>query len=163
MAAYVIKSWHVEDTPMDAHGTLVHIVGRAPGLLAWMLSLLKIDPTIDLRITEENVIFSEGSLRGNSHRCIPIRNISSISYGYTKPWREALVIAILLSSFFGIGIILGIIYYVLNKSLNLGIVELGSVASGIDFKRSVIEGVNVDEEAAQRVAGILQARVDAQR
>ena len=64
---------------------------------------------------------------------------------------------------FGIGAIIGVIYYYLNKHMTLGFIELSGVGNGIAFKRSVIEGINVDEKQAQQVAELVQKLIDAKK
>lgn len=163
MAAYVIKQWKHSTTPLDGRDTYIHIIGRAPGLLSWFLSLIGIDPTVALRLTGDKLIFESGSLEGTLHRVIPLRSVCSTLYGYRKPLREALAIGILLAvPTFGLGIILAFIYYFLNKRLSIFIVETSGVVSGFEFKRSVIEGQEIDEQAAAHVVSQIQAFVDRQ-
>jgi len=58
----------------------------------------------------------------------------------------------------GLFAILGcVIYYFLNKRLSLGIREVGSVTSAIEFKRSVIEGKKLSEKDAHFVCDIIEA------
>jgi len=161
MAAYVIKEWKLSNTPLDARNTFINIVGRAPGLLSWILSHLGIDPTVTFKLTGDKVLFEVGSLEGSIHRVIPLRSISSTMYGYTKPWKEAVAIGVLIGiPTFGIGIILAIVYYFLNRRLSIFVVEVSGIVSGFEFKRSVIEGQEINEMEAARVATMIQAFVD---
>jgi len=163
MNPYVIKKWQVtEIAGVDQNN--IEIEGRAGGLLSWLMSKVGISPTVKVEIGAERIRFAEGSLAGNAHRIIPLENISSTFYGYAKPWKEALLIAIVLGiPTFGIGVILAIVYYFLNKSMTVGFVEVSGVVNAIAFKRSVIEGINVDENQAQQVAELTQKLIDARR
>ena len=116
-------------------------------------------------------------VREDDVKTIPLSKISSVYYGYAKPWKTALVIGLLgvalglsvyattqnvaasalISSFFW-G--LAIAYYLLNKDFSLGVCEVGGILSGVDFRRSLIEGVTVDEEAAEKVHLIVQALIE---
>lgn len=93
-----------------------------------------------------------------------MENISSTYYGYTKPWKESLILGAILGALtFGIGAIIGIVYYFLNKHLTVGFVEVSGHVSAIAFKRSVIEGQNIDESQARAVSEITQQLIDARK
>jgi hypothetical protein len=164
MNPYVIKKWQVSETPVDEAQNHIVIEGRAGGFISWLLSLVEISPTVNLEISAERIRFAQGSLAGSSHRIIPLENISSTYYGYTKPWQEALIIGVLLGiPTFGIGLIVGIVYYFLNKHMTVGFIEVSGVGNAIAFKRSVIEGVDIDEKQAQRIAELAQKLIDAKK
>ncbi len=164
MAAYVIKSWKASPVPIDETGAHVKIVGRAGGLFSWLLAQLGIDPTVSITVLTNKVLYEQGSLSGSIKRVVPMSKMSSTFYGYTKPWKEAVVIGIVCGMLtfwmFGLGAILGLVYYYLNKTLTLGIVEVGGIVSSIDFKRSVIEGQRIDEPEARAVCDIIESLVD---
>ena len=132
------------------------IRGRQEGFLSWFLSLVGVDATTTLRIDQQTVFFEAGSLAGFQQRVIPLTSLSSCYFGYTKPWREAIALGILLLPLFGLGLILGPLYYFLNKKLSLGVIEASGVLNGIEFKRSVIEGQNINEEEGRRVIALVQ-------
>jgi hypothetical protein len=185
MKAYVITAWKASNQPVDADQNYVFIRGRAEGFISWLLAQLKISPTVTLAVSGEKAVFSEGSLSGTSHRILPLENVCSTYFGYRKPWREALVLGFVLATTlfyaFGtvlssvsygfspgaaaVGMVLGvgiaILYYVLNKTLTLGFVENSGVVNAIAFKRSIIEGQNIDETNARYVAELTQALTDA--
>ncbi|OJT23957.1 hypothetical protein BO221_16355 [Archangium sp. Cb G35] len=153
--ALVIKSWTATETP-GADGIYVSIVGRQEGFFSWLLSVLGIDATTTLRVDRDTVYFEAGSLAGFQQRVIPLANLSSAYFGYAKPWQVAVAIGVALGGFFGLGIVLGLLYYFLNKTLSLGIIENSGVLSGIEFKRSVIEGQNINEQEGRRVCNIVK-------
>ena len=167
-ATYVIKSWSYSTTPIDKDGTLVRINGRAPGLLSWILSLMGIEATVSLVVNSDKVIFTEGSLAGSRHVITPLDKTCSMLYGFSKPWQEALVYGIIIGAltfFLALipGIIFGIIYYILNKRVQIGFTDVGGRAYEINFKRSVIEGQKIDEKEAKNVCQLIQDLVDVQR
>ena len=151
----MIKSWSATETP-GADGSYISIVGRQEGLVSWLLSLMGIDATTTLRIDRDTVYFEAGSLAGFQQRVIPLANLSSAYFGYTKPWQAAVLLGVMLMPLFFIGLIVGPLYYILNKKLSLGVIEVSGVMSGIEFKRSVIEGQNINEVESRRVIAIIQ-------
>ena len=160
MAAYVVKEWNANSEP-DSNGRYVHIRGRAPGLLSWFLSLMDIDPIVELEVTDKHFIFKQGSMAGQSKQTVLLHKVTATSSGYHKPWKEAALFAILLAPFtFGLSIILGIVYYLLGKKMTIAVSVSGNDYA-VDFKRSVIEGVKIDEIEAYRVAALIQGLVDA--
>ena len=157
--ALVLKKWYASSSP-NADGNYVHLVGREAGLFAWLLSLLGIDPTTEVEIKDDLIVFSAGSLSGKERRVIPMRSVCSAYYGYEKPWKAALVIGLLLMPFFFLGLLVGPLYYVLNKKLSVGIVEMSGWIGGFAFKRSVIEGQNIDEQKAYEVINIVRVLIE---
>jgi len=51
----------------------------------------------------------------------------------------------------------------LSRTLTLGFVEHSGVVSGIRFKRSVIEGIDVNEQQGHYICQITQALIEAKR
>ncbi|MFO1253137.1 MAG: hypothetical protein U1E77_18850 [Inhella sp.] len=158
--ALVIKHWSASRTP-DASGNYVHLVGREAGLFAWLLSLLGIDPTTEIEIKDKLIVFTAGSLSGKQKRVIPMQSVCSAYYGYIKPWQMAVVLGVLLLPFFFVGLLVGPLYYFLNKELTVGVVENSGWSGGFAFKRSVIEGQNIDESKAYEVIDIIRSLIEA--
>jgi hypothetical protein len=160
MAQFVVKKWQAGKEPLDQEGTQVYIHARGAGLIAWLLSLAGIDPVVTLRVTPDYLVIEEGSLRGSLRAVIPLSKISSSDHGYVKPWQEALAITIMLLPVFGVGLLIGPLYYFLNKTLSIGFTEDSGRYRHISFKRSVIEGVKIDEHQAAEVTAIIQHLVN---
>jgi hypothetical protein len=149
---YVVKSWSIDRKAAPGQ-PIVQITGRSPGLLSWILSFMGIEPTVHFVLTDHNIQFAQGSLAGNTRRTIPLSQVSSISHGFVKPvW--LIIVGILTLGFFGIGIIFIILYF-LNKAISIGVGDTGGILSELRFKKSVIEGENIDESAAAHVASII--------
>lgn len=171
VSTYVIREWQVSNTP-KSNGEYIRIQGRAPGLISWFLSLIGIEPSVDIRVTDKAVFFESGSWSGNLTRTIPLSKVSSVLHGFTKPWKESLILFAVLAfisiSIFaersGAGVAIGIlfsliiamVFYLLNKKLMLGVFEVGGLISGIHIKRSVIEGKKLDAADAAYVGKIIQ-------
>jgi hypothetical protein len=185
MSALVIKAWKAEGKPIDDKNNYVNITGRESGLIAWVQSLVGVDPTTTIRVGMDRVEFSSSSLAGTQSRLIPLQSICSTYYGYHKPWKASVgILAIFLffgtsiasafaeggsrsgeaSVFLGagvVGFVFAAIYYFLNRTLTLGFVEVSGVISGIHFKRSVIENIDVNEAQAKSVCTIVQRLIEA--
>lgn len=157
--ALVLKKWSAKHVA-DQNNNYVHLVGREAGLFAWLLSKLGIDPTTEVEIKDNLIIFSAGSLSGKEKRVIPMKSVCSAYYGYEKPWKEALLLTVLLAGIYGIGLIIGPLYYILNKKLTVGIVEHSGWVGGFSFKRSVIEGQNIEEDKAYEVVDIVRGLIE---
>jgi hypothetical protein len=179
--AYVIKSWQAGDHP-DTQNNFVTITGRNEGFISWLLALFRIEPTFSIVISESSLEISEVSLSGSIRRLIPLPNVCSTVYGYSKPWKKALVLGIFLTFMvhlaitanyprqvsFGtsftaimIGLIISLVYYFLNRTLTLGFVEHSGIVNAIEFKRSVIENKDINEAQAGYVCQVVQALIDA--
>ncbi len=157
--ALVIKKWYASATPNE-QGNYVHLVGREAGLFAWFLSVLGLDPTTEVEIKKDIIIFSEASLSGRITRVIPMQSLTSAFYGYEKPWQKALVIGLALMPICGIGLLIGPLYYFLNRTLAIGVVEASSWSGSFAFKRSIIEGQNIDEKQAYKVIEIVRHLIE---
>ncbi|MEG3755514.1 hypothetical protein [Psychromonas arctica] len=155
----VIKKWYASES-QNEDGNFVHIVGRQGGLLSWLLSLFKIDPTNEIEIQDNLLKFTTSSLAGREKRIIPMKSISSSYYGYEKPWKMALFLGVIFTPLLGLGLVIGPLYYILNKSLTVGVVESSGWVGAFSFKRSIIEGQNINEEDAYRVIEIIRSLIE---
>lgn len=159
---YVIKEWVASETP-NQDGVYVHISGRKGGLISWFLSFVGIDPIISLVVDRENVRFKEGNWKGFDMVVTPIGKLCSGRYGYAKPfWSNAFLVLIgflLLMRTDGISILLilwGLYSYFANKTTKLGVTYLDGNGNEFAFKRSIIEGKNIDAVAAGRIISIIE-------
>lgn len=170
---YVIKRWTATSTPADVEGTYVMIEGRQQGLLSWILALIGVDSTVRFMVQPDNIVFTRTSWGGRHASIIPIRHINAMHSGYTRPWKSALVFGLVATGILYIaldyslaalpvGLVAAVVLYMLNKSFELSVFS-GSQPAGFVFKRSVIEGRKIDEDAAQNVVNIMRALVDARR
>lgn len=185
MSALVIKAWKAEGKPIDDKNNYVSITGRESGLIAWVLSLVGVDPTTTIRVGMDRVEFSSSSMAGTQSRLIPLQSVCSTYYGYHKPWKAAVGIVTFFFFFSGliasivaqegarssgatamlgstaVGFVFALIYYFLNRTLTLGFVEVSGYVSGIRFKRSVIENLDINETQAKAVCTIVQRLIEA--
>lgn len=171
----VIKKWFASTTPNE-EGNYVHLVGRKSGLVSWVLSLMKIDAVSEVKVQGNLIKFTTSSLAGREKRVIPLKAITSAFYAYEKPWKKAvailgssvfLIVASMfsyemsfLSSFGFLGIIGGVVYYILNKKIKVAVVEASGWTGEFAFKRSVIEGQNINEKQAYEVIDIIRELIE---
>lgn len=169
MATYVIKSWQAQNQPIEGSENYVKIEGRASGLLSWLLGLVGISPTVSLRVTADKVVYEKGSLFGSLKYLTPHSKLTSTLYGYTKPWKESIAIAIFVAVIIGFkytfaglltGIVVGFFYYFLNKTMTIGYLA-GTKDLSFNFKTSAIERQSIGEVEAAKVCAIIQNLVDA--
>lgn len=166
-STYVIKSWEATDEPNE-DGIYVNIKGRKGGLIAFILSFIGIDPIVSLIVDRENIRFKETSLSGFNATVTSISKVCSGSFGYSKPlWLLIVTLLIGLSIFDVVGggsgyffgtivILYGLYSYFFDKTTKLGVTYLDGGYSGFAFKRSLIEGQNIDAAAAERIIAIIE-------
>lgn len=126
----------------------VHIVARQAGGLAFVLSLLGIDSTTVFDVYEDRLEFIEGSLSGRLTTCMPLSSVSIATSGFVKPFILLVLGLALLPVCVGIFFIIS---YYLSKSLVVSVDSNGSSSITICLKRSVIEGVEINEETAFKI------------
>jgi len=180
--ALVIRDWKADSKPVDTEGNFIVISGREDGIVSYLLTLMGIDVTTTIKVSAVRVEIKSSSLAGTDQRLLPLSSMCSTYYGYHKPWQVMATLAGF-GFFFGLslmsaaakegpgpaicglvvlllGIGGGILYYFLNKRMTLGFVENSGVISAIAFKRSVIEGKNIDQNDARRVCEIVQDLIE---
>lgn len=172
--ALVIKSWKVQSRP-GVGQPYAQVIARESGLISFVLSLLGIDATTTLIVSGQGFEFERGSLSGFLRRVSPYGHVSSVLYGRHKPWKKTVGL-IMLSLFLGSslmghgtgmtmlgtlvlfgGVGLSLLYYFLNRELTLAFAEDSGQQMGITFKRSVVEGQEIDEAALKQLVIIIEA------
>ena len=135
----------------------VHIVARKAGVFAFLLSFFGIDSTTVFDVYADRIEFIEGSLSGRINTVMPLSATSVATSGFVKPFIWLLFGIVLLVTCFGtpIGILLLIAYY-LSKSLVVSVCSNGGQALTICLKRSVIEGVEINEKTAFKIVDIIK-------
>jgi len=183
--ALVLKSWEVDESPVDREGNFIKIKGRHGGLISFFLSLVGVDPTVTIKINSQRLEFTKASLAGGKTSFIPLASLTSTHTGFHRPWQTALaifIVSMFLGSFLGpifgrlvggfagflcsigfilSGLVIGVIYYILNREITLGFIEGSGVGYQIDFKRSVIENIDVNEKRARQACDIVQDLIQA--
>jgi hypothetical protein len=174
----VVKSWHSDVAPRD-DGTYVEIIARESGLFSWVMTLFRIDPRHSLQIQYDKIIYESRSIWGYRRVMLPIASVSSLHFGYSKPWKLAAMILALFgtagyvameleepgwAAFLGLaGIIGAVTAFLLNKVLSIGVKEATGDDYDLYLKRSFIEGQEVNEESLGRITEIFVAVLDAHK
>ncbi|MAO84411.1 MAG: hypothetical protein CMH50_11100 [Myxococcales bacterium] len=187
MAALVLKKFEVYQQPHGGEYVVVH--GRQPGLFAYLLSLIGIDPTTVFKCSSERIEVSQGSFFGQTKMTIPLAAVTGIQAGFTKSksalylfvfftvlglaglfeWATAGdttygvpapspipgMFLLFLAAIFGLA-------YVLKKQMSLYVLNGGDKYWGLDFSRSVIEGVKVDIQKVDDTVELINRLVLAQ-
>lgn len=183
MHIYTVSSWKANNETVDDAGNYILIKGRQAGLFGFILAKFKLGGTITLSISGESITWWGTSIFGTARLTIPLENCCSTCYGYGRPLKSAIVLGIISATILGAlgrlmannvqsqatavilgalaGIILGIIYYLLKKTLFISFVEMSGHESGAMFSGSFIEGIVVDEKSVSYVVTLTQALIDA--
>lgn len=141
----------------DPYSGRVYVVGRQPGFMGWLLSAIGVDANTELTVTPTEVSFRQASLFGETVTVCPVTRVASVSAGYAKP-----VEYLLLAGMFVWTVIIPIvmiIMFFLEKRMFIMVQTTGSSSFAIAFKRSIIEGVEVNQEKAKEVIQILHRNV----
>jgi hypothetical protein len=169
--ALVIKSWKINSQPAKGE-PYAQVIARQSGLISFLLSLIGVDATTTLIVSSQGFEFERGSLSGFVRRVTPFGHVSSVLYGRFKPWKKTVFFVTLslgisvalmgMSKMFGVlvlfgGVGLSLLYYFLNRELTIAFSDDGGIAVGIAFKRSVVEGQEIDEDALKRLVVIIEA------
>ena len=165
--AMVVKSWKVTSHPAPGEPN-VAIVARDSGLMSFVLSIVGIDATATLQISSRHVFYEEGSLAGFTRRFVPLEHVAHTFYARVKPWKATgILIALsiglggMASGAFGmlvllVGIALSLLFYFLHRPLTIGVMDVSGTPTGLTFGRSLLEGQEVDEKAAENVMRIIE-------
>lgn len=141
----------------DAYSGRVYVVGRQPGFMGWLLSAIGVDANTELTVTPTEVSFRQASLFGETVTVCPVSRVACASAGYAKPI-EYLIIAGLTAVTVIIPIVMIILFF-LEKRMFVMVETTGGGSFAIAFKRSLIEGVEVNQEKAKEVLQILHRNV----
>lgn len=141
----------------DAYSGRVYVVGRQPGFMGWLLSAIGVDANTELTVSPTEVTFRQASLFGETVTVCPVSRVACASAGYAKPI-EYLIIAGLTAVTVIIPIVMVILFF-LEKRMFVMVETTGGGSFAIAFKRSLIEGVEVNQEKAKEVLQILHRNV----
>lgn len=167
--ALVVKKWYAEASPND-NGEYINIFARKSGLMAWALSLMRLDPTVYFGMYLDRVEFRVSKLSGYVKATAPVSAIATCYYGYAKPWKQALFVLLVFTfiafsvaqqSLIGgiatllVGMMLAIGYFLLKRELSFGVTLHSGHSFAMAMRRSIIEGAEIDENSFERVSAII--------
>jgi hypothetical protein len=148
------------------------IRGRASGLVGWLLTTLKLSPDVEFVLGDTEVSIRAAGLQGVTRSIVPLTQVASTLSGYHKPLWALAVAAVALFQAAGslrgsAGAMLAYLvvaggalaWYALKQTAVLTVETTGGAGYGLAFSRSVIEGVRVDLDTAERMAARLNRQV----
>ncbi len=138
---------------------ILEIKGREAGLVLWLLTILKITPVTTFFIYYNKIIINQASIHGKIQNLIPITKISQCYLAYYKPWKAACFLCLVFFKFYGIGILIGFLYYYLNKELQMVFIDKSGSRYTICFKRSIIEDKSFADEEANEIHSMIDALI----
>ena len=156
-APWILKTFQIDQT--GSTGAHLFIEARQPGIIAFILNLIGLDPTAQLKVTKGAVSFRSTSLSGMTETSTSLTQIGSFQGGYSKPIGYlilavffpimGIVFDIMLEEFFVtwfalIISLICLIAYALQKNLAFGFETSGGAYYGMSFKRGVLNNVSVD-------------------
>lgn len=174
----VLKSFRISEDPSEP---AIEIIGRASGIVSWVLNLLQLEPGIEFIVTENEISFRSASLSGIHHTYIPLTKVTESNCGFQRS-----LLALILTVLFGLGFVFNLLrglfgsryelsestsiavllllfagvsalVYFLSKRIGLSVITERS--HGVVFKRSVIGNVSVDLPEALKAIEVINARI----
>jgi hypothetical protein len=153
----------------------LEIVGRPSGVVAWLLTVMRLDTETRLTVTDLCVSIKSASLSGEFNNFIPLPHVSSTHCGFSKP--VAYIILAAAIAIFGVftgmnqrdgtplivgALVVAIVFliaYFLSKKITIEIVTDGGLPLKMTFKPSVIEGVQVNIAYTMQALSLLNEKV----
>ena len=173
--ALVVKKFFNSSTPRD-DGVYVEIVGRQSGLMAWLFALMKIDPTIEMRVRYTKIEYMASSISGFNRVILPIESVASVFFGVNRPWLLSLtwLVIFLLGAFAAaeigstpavlglivVGAIVAVLIFIFNRQRVIGFTDVTGEDYELVLKRSIIEGKEITEQTLDEISKIILALVD---
>lgn len=176
----VLKSVLVQEKAND--DLLVELVGRASGLMGFLLSLCGLRDTTMLRITKNEVEFKAGSLSGKNHSLMSLISLSGTHCGYNRSilmiilailtgiftligtftvgqfpgTSNSIVVVLLVGVFF---VFIWLLIYQFSKKIDITVQGRGGSYFGLSFSPSLIEGVRIDLDKANEIIALVNKYV----
>jgi len=169
---WILKTFQIDQTGQT--GAHIFIEARQPGIFAFILNLIGLDPTAQLKVTKGAVSFRATSLTGMTETSTSLTQIGSFQGGYSKPigylvlalvvpiFSIFLDIAIETIAFTIIGLFLTVIFlivYALQKNLAFGFETSGGAYYGMSFKRGILNNVSIDIDQVENALLLVNALI----
>lgn len=171
----VVKSLFVSSIPR-VDGVYIEILARQSGLTGWLFAKLKMDSNLEMRVKYSKIEYMSSSLFGFDRVVLPIESVSSVFFGSTRPWKQALSVLFLffLGAFFAAdaGYTVWVIVLVLvgfgaalfalmfNRQRTIGFTDASGKNYDVTLARSVIEGQEIDAKKLEEISTIIMAIID---
>src|ERR1043166_7276019 len=99
-AILMLQKFKVDDAAPD--GVCIEIEGRGKGIIAWLMTLVGLEPRGAMRVTASECHFEWTTMFGQLHQVIPLPSISMTCGGFAKP-----VVPLIVALLFGLGVLAG--------------------------------------------------------
>ena len=168
----VAEASEVYCTPQASGQPLVEIVGRPAGVIAFVLTVLQLQPQTKLIATDSGIEYEMASLFGQIQKFIPMSRVASMSAGLHKPVGYLIVAGLLfligamISVQIGssIPIVVALVFqrtflvgYFISKSVLFEMIKSNAgIEISLCFRPGVIEGMPVDSDVALAAAGVIR-------
>ncbi len=152
--------------------TFLRISCRPSGLVAWILSLLKLVSTTKMVASRQCLDYRSSSLQGFTSLSVPLNKVTGVQCGIHKPIGLLITAGVLFiysiymmfdSAAMGAIILLVsiifAIWYFLNKNFFIGFMNGGDKIYTIQFHASVIENIPVDQKKVEEAAALIRSAV----
>ena len=163
----VIRKFNIDENGSD--GNFLEIIGRATGLISWILTLMKLDTLTTLQLKEDQLKVKASSLSGEVHTVMPLTAIEATQCGFSKSiiWFNLAAIVLLFGIlfarsgvFFG-SLLVAVIFFVIyffSKRMFIS-ATAGGTSVAIVFKKGVMEGSTVDFDQTMSAIQLLNKMV----
>lgn len=167
----VLQKYVVRVQPQPSEQTIVEVVGRMQGVIAFVLTLMGFSPITRLTLTGSELRCESTSLFGQRLQLIPVRQVSNLAAGIHKPIGNLIAAAVLniagvtMSWSLGTlvplagGLVIGIILvalYAISKKFFVEIHSQGGPPISLLFKPNILEGVPIDATSAMEVIAVIR-------
>ena len=171
---WILKTFQIDQT--GSTGAHLYIEARQPGIFAFILNIIGLDPTAELKVTKGAVSFRSTSLSGMTETSTALTQIGSFQGGYSKPIgllilagffllggiSADIALEILLMTWFGLVLsLVCLIAYAMTKYLSFGFETSGGAYYGMSFKRGVLNNVSVDITQVENALQLVNALIGA--
>ncbi len=152
----------------------LEIVGRAQGVIAFVLSLMGLSPITRLSVADDEVRYESSSLSGIRSQFVPLRSVSNVASGIHKPIAPLVFAAFAFVNGFIVTtgsrsfiplmvttIVAGVlvVVYFLSRKFFVEIHAEGGPPIVVRFRPNVIEGVAIDATQVERLVLALRQMV----
>jgi len=163
----VLRQFDINEEATDSPA--LEIEGRAVGFVSWILTMMKLSTLTSLRLESDRVFLVSSGLAGEVHSVIPIGAIESTQCGYSKA--ISLLAAAFIVLIFGlstgelvgflvsllVAAVFGAAYFFSDKMFIS--ITAGSTKLAIAYKKSVVEGSQIDLDKTLQAIRLINQRI----
>ena len=167
MPTLVLRQFDINEVASD--GPSIEIEGRATGFVSWLLTVMKLSTLTTLKLESDRLSLVSASLSGEIHTVIPLGAIESTQCGYSKAISlldaAFLVLAVGLSTGelggFLVSLLIAAVFgaaYFFSDKMFIS-VAAGDTKVAIAYKKSAIEGTQIDLERTLQAIRVINQRI----